>query len=247
MSDIQSSRTTGIALIVAVLIGGGFYVYGKNMERQTPVESPFIISVSADAKVSAPPDIASLSFGVTSGRQTTAKAATQLIAKNMTAILAAVKEQGVEEKDIATESFYLNPVYDYTQNGQIPRGFEATQSLRVKVRNLDSIGDVLTAATNAGANQAGGVSLSVDNPDSLKIEARAMAIEKAQVKAKALAKDLGMSLGKMTGFSEDGMYAVRAPMMYDKGIGGAMAENSLVLPVGEQDITANVTLMYELR
>lgn len=249
MSDLHSSRTTGIALIVAVLIGGSFYIYGKQMERQAPLESPFIISVSADAKVSTPPDIASLSFGVTSGRQTTAKAATQLIAKNMTAILAAVKEQGVEEKDIATESFYLNPVYDYTQNGQIPRGFEATQSLRVKVRNLDSIGDVLTAATNAGANQAGGISLSVDNPDSLKAEARAMAIQKAQDKAKALAKDLGMSLGKMTGFSEDGMYAVPRPMMYEKGIGGGPAADmaSLSLPVGEQDITANVTLMYELR
>jgi uncharacterized protein YggE len=234
--------------IIVVLIGGSFYLYGKQMDRQSPVESPFIISVSADAKVSTPPDIASLSFGVTTGRQVTAKAATELIAKNMAAILAAVKALGVEEKDIATESFYLSPEYDYTTGGQIPRGFQATQTLRVKVRNLDSIGDVLTAATNAGANQAGGISLSVDNPDALRAEARAMAIEKAQEKAKDLAKDLGMSLGKMTGFSENGFYEVPRPMMMEKGMGGGSDMDMAVsVPVGEQDISATVTLMYELR
>jgi YebC/PmpR family DNA-binding regulatory protein len=98
----------------------------------------------------------------------------------MTKIIAAVKGLGVADKDIVTESFYLSPEYDYTTSGQIPRGFQATQTLRVKIRDLDTVGDVLTAATNAGANQAGGISFGVDNPDAMKAKAREIAIEKAK-------------------------------------------------------------------
>lgn len=248
MSDFPSSSTKALSLIVAVLIGGGFYVYGKNMERRSPADSPLVIAVSADAKVSTPPDIATLSFGVSTGRQATAKAATTLIAQNMTKILSAVKALGIDEKDISTQSFYLSPEYDYTTSGQIPRGFQASQTLSVKVRDLDKVGDVLTAATNAGANQSGGVSFSIDNPDTVKAEAREMAIAKAKEKASVLAKNLGMSLGRMTGFSEDGNYAVPRPYMMDKAmaVGGEMAP-SIQLPAGEQEVVSNVTLMYELR
>ena len=237
------------ALLLAVAIGGFFYLAGKNLEIKGPLTNPVTISVTADGKVSTPPDIAMVSFGITTGRQPTAKAATDVIKKNMTKILAAVKELGVAEKDIATESFYLSPEYDYTTSGQIPRGFQATQTLRVKIRDLDKVGDVLTAATNAGANQAGGINFSVDNPDAMKAQAREIAIGKAKAKAEVLAKNLGMSLGRMTGFSEDGAYNPPMPMMmkanYDAG--NSVAERSLEIPAGEQDIVSNVTIMYELR
>jgi hypothetical protein len=251
MADSNSTvtlRPPVWALLTAVIIGGLFYIAGKHLEIKGPLTNPPVISVSADAKVSTPPDIAMMSFGVTSGRQTTAKAATESVNKSMAKIIAAVKELGVEDKDITTESFYLSPEYDYTTGGQIPRGFQASQSLRVKVRDLDKAGDVLTAATTAGANQAGGITFSVDNPDEAKARARQMAIEKAKAKAKVLADELGMSLGRMTGFSEDGVYPI-SPMMkanYDMGVGGAMVQNA-VLPAGEQDIVSNVTITYELR
>ena len=99
MSDFPSSTTKALGLIVAVVIGGGFYLYGKNMERRSPADSPLVIAVSADAKVSTPPDIATLSFGITTGRQPTAKAATTLIAQNMTKVLAAVKAVGIDREE----------------------------------------------------------------------------------------------------------------------------------------------------
>ncbi len=236
-------------LIIAVAVGGAFYLAGKHIEVRGPTTNPATISVSADAKVSTPPDIAMLSFGVTTGRQSTAKDATTNIAKNMTAVIAAVKALGIEEKDITTQSFSLNPVYDYTTNGQIPRGFEATQMLSVKVRDLDKVGDVLTAATNAGANQANGISFSVDQPDEMKAKAREMAIEKAKAKAQVLAHDLGMSLGRITGFTEDGnYYSPPTPMMMRSDMAGATKEMANIqIPTGEQDITSNVTITYELR
>jgi uncharacterized protein YggE len=117
---------------------------------------------------------------------------------------------------------------------------------------LDKVGEVLTAATNAGANQAGGVTFSIDNPDQAVAEAREMAIDKAEAKAKELAQSLGMSLGRLTGFNEGGGgYPV--PMMMKSeayGVGGGMARdmaNQIQLPAGEQEVSSYVTLTYELR
>jgi uncharacterized protein YggE len=201
------------ALIVAVIIGGCFYIYGKQLELRAPAVQPVIISVSADAKVSASPDIGLLSFGVQTGRQSTAKQAIDLLKKEMTAVIEATKKQGIEDKDITTDSFSLYPAFDYQDGRQIPRGFEARESLTVKVRDLDKTGDVLTAVTAAGANQVGDVTFSIDNPDQIRAQARTKAIEKAKAKALDLASSLGMSLGRMTGFNEDGYAPPRAMML----------------------------------
>ncbi len=237
------------ALITAVIIGGMFFIVGKKIEVKGPIDNPPVISVMAEGKVSTPPDIAYMSFGITTGRQPSAKAATDVIKKNMAQILAAIKDVGVLEKDISTESFYLSPEYDYTTSGQVPRGFQASQMLRVKVRDLDKVGDVLTVATNAGANQAGGITFTVDNPDELKAQARKIAIEKAKAKATTLAQNLGMSLGRMTAFNEDGGYNYPMPMARANYAVGedAMGQKSLEIPAGEQEIVTNVTISYELR
>jgi len=250
MTDTMNIRPPMWLPVLVVILGGGFYVYGQSLNVVDATHQPIIISVSADAKVSGSPDIATLSFGVQTGRQTTAKAAIENVRKNMTTVLAAIKKAGIEDKDIMTENFWLNPVYDYDRGTQIPRGYEANQSLRVKVRNLDAVGDVLSAATDAGANQVGSISFDIDNPDALKADARAKAIEKAKAKADTLAESLGMRVIKLTGFSEGGgNYPV--PMMsktmaYGMG-GGSDAVESLPVPVGEQEIGSTVTLMYEIR
>lgn len=250
MTDTINIRPPLWLPIIVVLIGGAFYIHGKNIEVGSAGHQPVIISVTADAKVAGSPDIATLSFGVQT-RQPSAKAAIDNIRKNMTAVLAAVKKAGVEDKDITTASFWLSPVYDYTNGTQIPRGFEANQSLTVKVRDLDKVGDVLTAATSAGANQAGNISFDIDNPDALTAEARTKAIEKAKAKAQVLAGSLGMHIVKLTGFSEGGGYNPPVPMMaknmaYDS-MGSTAAQAPVPIPAGEQEITSTVTLMYELQ
>lgn len=252
MSDTPSTinvRPPAWALIFAVIIGGCFYLYGKNMEINAPSSSPFLVSVSADAKVSGAPDVATASFGVQTGRQSSAKVAIDVVKKDMTKVLATVKDTGIPDKDISTESFWLSPSYDYVNGSQVPRGFEASQSLTVKIRDLDKIGDTITAATSAGANRVGNIDLTIDNPDSLKAQARSQAIDKAKAKAQELAKNLGMSIVKLTNFSEDGSYP-QPPRAYDKlmmGATGVSESTPLPVPVGQQDITSSVTLTYELR
>ncbi len=238
------------ALLAAVAIGGLFYMWGKTIE--TKDRTPTFIAVSGEGRVFAAPDIADLSFGVQTGRQATAKQALAILKDRMNASLDAVKKAGIPEKDIRTESFWLNPVYDWTNGGQVFRGFEASQSLRVKVRDLDKVSGVLEAATGAGANQAGGVNFTIDEPETKRSEAREKAIAQAKEKAQAIANDLGMSLGAIKGFNEGGYGGYPSPMMARDAYatGGAEAANQakdLSLPAGEQEIVVNVSVNYELK
>ncbi len=162
------------------------------------------ISVSGEGKVMANPDIGELNFGVQTGRQETAEEAMKILADKMTAVIDAVKAQGVEDKDIVTQYLNLNPSYDWDEGKRIDQGFEATQNVRVKVRNLDNMTAILGAATSAGANQAGSVNFTIDDPEELRAQAREKAIINGQEKAAALAAQLGKKLGKLKGFGEGG-------------------------------------------
>ncbi len=233
-------------LLAAVVIGGAFYVGGKKIESRD--HTPTMISVSGEGKSAAAPDIAQLSFGITVQRRPTAKEAMSELAQGMNAVLDAVKQAGVPEKDITTEQLSLNPAYDWSSGRQVARGFDASQSLRVKVRDMAKVSDVLGAATAAGANQAGGVQFTVDNPEQSRATARAEAIAQAQQKAEILADQLGMKLGKLKNFSEGGG---ATPPMYSRlsaGMAEAQAADMATpLPAGEQDVNVTVTLTYELR
>lgn len=231
--------------LVAIIVMGG-YVLGKFVETRTP---PATIAVTGEGKVYAVPDIAELSFGVQTGRQATAQAAMEKLQRDMNAIFEAVKTKGVEEKDIRTESLWLNPAFDWENGKQIPRGFEANQSFRVKIRDLGKIGEVLSAATAAGANQAGGVSFTIDDPEKLRAEAREKAIIQAKEKATALTAQLGVTLSKLKGFNEG--FGGLPPPIYARGMamdaGMGAGGEALPVPSGEQEVTVSVTLEYEVR
>ncbi|MFA5272851.1 MAG: SIMPL domain-containing protein [Candidatus Peribacter sp.] len=243
----SSSRPACWLGILAVLIVGGFYLTGKIIEQKD--FTPMTISVNADGKVSAPPDIAMVSFGVQTGRQTTAAQAMKQLSRKMTAVVAAVKTQGIEDKDVTTDSLSLQPEYDWQDGKQVPRGFQATQTLYVKVRDLDKIGDLLSAVTGEGVNQIGGVDFTMDDPEALQAAARAKAIQKAEAKAGLLADQLGKSIKRLKGFSEGGGYV---PMDYRKAnvmmesVGGGATPDSIPVPAGEQEVNVSVSLIYEL-
>lgn len=240
------------AIIVAVLIGGAFYMAGKHLDRQPTQPTTGTITVSGEGKIAITPDLAELNFGVTTGAQTTANTASDKLTADMEKILAAVKALGIEDKDITTESYYLNPVYDYTTGGQRLRGYEASQTLRVKVRDLTKVSDVLTAATDNGANTAGGVSFTLEDPEAKKDEARTEAIANAKAKAEALAQQLGEELGEVQSFSESGggwyppIYMAREAYGMGGDVDMAVSDGKTMMPSGEQDLTVTVSITYEL-
>lgn len=235
--------------ILLVLVAGGFYLTGKVIEQKD--FSPMTISVEGTGKASAVPDIAAVSFGVQTGRQTTAQQAMKDLTAKMTDVVTAVKAQGIEDKDITTDSLSLQPEYDWNEGRQIARGFQATQTLYVKVRDLDKIGDLLAAVTGEGVNQIGGVEFTMDDPEVLQAAAREKAIVKAEAKAKLLADQLGKSIKRLKGFSEGGSYVpmadYRKANVMMESVGGGVAPSSVPVPTGEQEVNVSVSLVYELQ
>lgn len=236
--------------IAVALVAGGLYVAGKYVE--TRHMDQFTISVQGQGTVNAVPDIATLNFGVQTGRQKTADGAMKMLTDNMTKVIEAVKAAGVEDKDIYTQYLSLNPAYDWNDGRRIDQGFEASQSLMVKVRDLSKISAVLDAAVRSGANQAGSVGFTIDDPEELKAKAREEAITDAQMKAQKLARDLGVSLGKMQGFWEEYGYngspvMMRSEMAMDSGGYGGGGPIAPPVPAGEQEVSVSVNLTYRIR
>lgn len=231
--------------IVAVAIGGAFYLAGKNIEvrHQNP---PGTITVSGEGKSTVTPNIAQISFGLDTGVQSSTQVAMKKLTDTMNKIYDALQAQGIDKKDITTENFSLNPSYDWTNGTQTLKGYQAVESFRVKVRDMNKVSPVVSAATDAGANQAGGVSFTVENPDQTQADARAKAITQAKQKAEVLAQQLGVHLGAVKGFTEGGGVQPPVPMY---GIGGGAAMDSkatLPLPSGDQETTVDVSITYEL-
>lgn len=220
-----------------------------------------VISFSGSGEVFAIPDIANISFTVRHDAKTV-KSATDMVSVDKKKALDFLKKSGVEEKDIKTISYNSYPKYEY-QNGpeiaclsincprpgkQVLVGYEVSESVSVKIRDTEKAGVVIDGISALGISELSGPDFAIDNEDKLKEEARAKAISDAKAKAEILAKDLGVKLVRIVNFSESGNY----PMMYKSmevsidSMGGGSAP-STELSKGEQKITSNVTITYEIR
>jgi len=220
------------------------------------------ITLSGHGEVQAVPDIANVFFTIRKEGKTVREAQDK-VAEVEKSALASLKENNVEEKDIKTSNASFNPKYEYRYSagapcnefGCPPRpgknvivGYEAYESLTVKVRNTDDVGKIMQDLGALGVSELNGPNFAIDDEDELKAEARKQAIDDAREKAKALAKDLGVRLGNISSFSESGYYPM--PMYYDKvSLSGNMGGESAPaqIPKGENTITADVTITYEIR
>ena len=220
------------------------------------------ILVSGTGEVLAVSDIAVITVNLTKDGKTT-KEAQDLLNVEITKTLKYLKDQNIADKDIKSEYGGLNPKYSYSSPGIVcmsypcppvnndPKivGYTATESVTIKVRAVDSANDIRTGLANLGITDISGPTFSIDNEDSFKVEARAFAIKDAQTKALVLAKELGVHLGSVANFSENTgggypiMYTAKA-MSADNVASSAPAP---ILPTGENKITSNVTITYEIR
>lgn len=203
------------------------------------------IAVSGEGKAFVKPDIGQVSLSVVGEGKTTADAqsiATASINKTMDFL----SKEGVEKKDIKTAGYSINPLYDYKDGERIFRGYEVRQSLEVKIRDIGKAGEILAGAAKTGVNQAGQISFTVENLNNIKAEVRKQAIANAKSKAKALAKDLDVKLGDILSFNES--YGGIQPI-YREAIFAPMAKGGAApeVPVGENEIVVNVSLVYEIK
>ncbi len=221
------------------------------------------ISVTGTGDAYAVPDVATFSFGVSQTSKTVSDAQAKATEK-INAALKAVRDGGVEDKDIQTTNYSINPHYDY-QNAICPAaktdgtvsycppgksvltGYDVSQTITIKVRNLDKAGALFASIGSLQVENINGLSFSVDKPDAIQADARAKAITDAKSKAENLASQLGVHLVRVVNFSEDsGGYA--RPMMY--ATGDAMMNTKSVapeVPAGQQKITSSVSITYEIQ
>ncbi|RVT94282.1 SIMPL domain-containing protein [Sphingomonas crocodyli] len=203
------------------------------------------LDIVATGEVSTTPDIASISAGVVT-QAPTAAAAMAENAQRMAATVAALKKAGVADRDIQTSSIGLQPQYKYAENQPpVITGYQASNQLIIRFRDVKRAGAILDALVAAGANQINGPNLSVDHPEALLDQARVKAIADAKARAELYAKAAGLSIKRIVSISEGSfdpgprpvpMMAMRAEKMADTSI-----------EAGEQRLSVSVSVTFELQ
>ena len=241
-----------ILLVIVLLFIGKMFFGGHGDWRDNKVVNT--ITVAGQGEVVVKPDIATVSFGVTAENLDVAKAQTDSATK-MNNIIAMLKTKGVAEKDIKTTNYNIYPRYDYVNSTvsypyggkQVLAAYVVSQTVEVKIRDIAKAGEILAGVGEFGVTDVSGLTFTVDNDQVVKDQARDLAIADAKAQAKILAKGLGVRLVRITSFSENGNYPV--PYMMDKAVGLGMGTASVApqVPVGENKITSNVSITYEIR
>ena len=205
------------------------------------------IVVSGLGETTAAPDMAVLSIGVDT-QAPTAAAALKDNGVRMNATVARLKARGVADKDMQTQNLSVNPLYKYANDGSSPKiiGYQASNVLSVKLRDLASAGAVIDEAVADGANNLGGVAFAFADPKPLMDKARAAAVEDAKRKAELLAKAAGVGLGALLQI-QDGYAAPPGPLPVYRMDAMVAEAKSTPIAAGEATISANVTLIYEIR
>lgn len=249
-----------LAISVTVFVTHGNRTYDENT-----------ISVTGTAEVSSTPDIATFSFTVKETAKE-AKEAQDTINEKISKILDGLDELDVDEKDIKTESYTIYPKYEWVKvtndgpktalggemyypgnnNKRVQVGFDVQQNVRVKLRNLEKVSEALTLFAENGVENLHGPNFEIDDLDGIKEEVRLEAIKEAKAKAKRLAKDLDVKLGKIVSFNENGggyqpIYRNESKFMT---VGASMDFGTSYvpeLPIGQNEISATVTITYKIK
>ena len=205
------------------------------------------LDINATGEVSRVPDIAIISAGVVT-RAPTATAAISQNAARMERVVAALKRAGIAERDIQTSSVSLNPDYVYEER-QPPRltGYQATNMVTVRFRDIRNSGKVLDALVAEGANQISGPSLTIDKPEAALDEARTRALAAGRARADLYARSLGMRVVRLLSVSEGGGYQVPPPMPYGRGMVAQEASAKTDIIPGEQQLQVSVSMSFELQ
>jgi len=246
-------RTLSLFLLVASVVGlvWGWSVYKKT--ANSVVNNT--MSVSSEGEVVVKPDLAVLNFSVVTQGQY-ASSVQKINDEKMAMAIEYLKTSGIDEKDIKTTSYALNPQYNYSwcNNGNsdiyCPAkivSYILTQGVEVKIRDMAKVGEIMGNLPDKGANEISSINFTIDDLDVPKIEARKKAIEKASNKALLMAEAAGVKLGRIINISEGSSYAPAVYSSYNKQMSVRGADESSPIQVGSNEITVNVTLTYEIK
>ncbi len=246
LGGLALARTSDHGKVTVVPVSGttGLPVSGAFLASSVASGQQVGIWVTGTGRVTAKPDIATLSLGVQAEARTVADAQAQA-QQAMSAVMASLTANGVADKDIQTSSFSIQPVYNYTTGNQrILEGYQVTNIVTIKIRDLTKTGTIIDAAVAAGGNLTivNSINFTIEDPTLLNNQARDLAIKDAVAKAQQVAGLTDVKLGKLIYFSETGGY-VAPPRV---AIGAQEVASTPISP-GELDVTVSVQLVYDIQ
>jgi len=243
--------TLGIFLIiisiVALVAGLGISYVISNMPPE------HTLTVSGEGKISAKPDVAIVEMSVISQNENVELAQSENDQK-MQRVVNFLKESGIDEKDIKTTQYNLQPEYDYSwcRTTEYPVycppklvDYVLTQSLQVKIRDLSRVGKIIGNLSEIGVNQISDISFVIDNDAEIKSAARQKAIAEAKRKAQEMAAATNIKLGKIIEINESVSGLTPQRMVYQKTI--ELADTAAPIEIGTNEIVVSVSLIYEIK
>ena len=234
---------TFVCLLVYTKIAGPLPLYINSV--QTTKQTSF--QVTGEGKATAVPNQATISFGVTKQAATVADAQNQTNTAIDT-IMNALQKQGIDTKDIKTTDYSVNPQLNYQAIPQTITGYQVSQTVQLKIHQLDKVNTLLDTITGSGANIVNQVSFGFDDATKQKLEdqARQEAVKAAKTKAESMARIAGFHLGRIVDVQENfgGIPQPLPVMAFDKAAGAGNVAQSNITP-GQNDISVTVTLSYE--
>jgi uncharacterized protein YggE len=237
-------KTLKTAIIVGILIFS-FYLLWFVYEYSKSRSEVRTFSVSGEGKEVVVSNIAEIRIGVISE----VSDLTMLQKENsekMNRIISFLKEKGIDEKDIQTENYSITPKYDYSKPPYKIVGYTISQNLKVKVRDLTKIGEILSQAVNYGANNVSGPNFTIDDKEVYLEKAREKAIKNAKEKAEKIAKTAGFKLGKIVGIQESGPSEFY-PLMLKAAPESAPEISQPQIETGSQEIKVEVNITFEIK
>jgi len=205
-----------------------------------------VVALTIQESVEAEPDIVNVSAGVTTQARTAVEAM-RLNAAEMTEVIDRIKALGVPERDIQTSGINLGAMYDYNQatQRQVFRGYQVSNRVSVKLRNIERTGEVLDALVAAGATDLGGPDWSIDDDTAARAQARQQALEAARTQALAYARAAGYSDIRLLEINE-AIVPGRPQPMLQRAIAAEAAAQSTPVQPGMVQATVSVTVSYEM-
>ena len=210
------------------------------------------ISVTGTGEISVAPDMALVSVGVVREAET-ARAALDANNKAMASVLAAMKNEGIEEKDLQTSNFNIQPRYFYPKrkaNGEQPApkitGYIVSNNLDIRIRDLAKTGEILDSVVTLGVNSGGNIRFMNANTKDILKKARTAAVKDAVEKAETLADAAAVRLGNILNISENAIRPAPVPLAQARTL--AVQEDAGAVPIagGENSYRVNVQISWEI-
>lgn len=239
MSLLAAGALTGV--LVAAIAGPAFVAQAAD-DSDAPRN---VINVNGTGTVHIKPDVADLSVGVQVQRDRAGDASIDA-ANQMDAVIKALKAQGIADDDIQTTTLSLDPVYNYDSSPATLTGYSATNIVSVTIRDLATVGAVIDAAVDAGANNVGGLTFRKDDTAAAATQARAEAMAQAKAIADELAAAAGVQVTGVVSITEIGSPTPQ-PIYYADAVGGAaMRDAATPVQAGNVEVVVTVSVIYSI-